>query len=332
MTATATPVLPDQKSAATAKELDHSIGLFRHVKRPEWGVAILAWETGKRRAYQFDDGKLRRIRRGYYSFMQPVENLHGSEKSVVADLREAISLNKGARRKVLEPVATFAQQLEIFEALHPNGFKGEDWIEAHRRSSSGRQLKRHRDPVAQFVQERLAKSCCDQLLADGRHDEIVSVTLDAFGQTSLVPVKSVRALKRLDADERVDFAEAIRNLLHGPDEFGRRFALYVRFIRRVLGVRPSWQLATALPALMYPQEHVCVRRTAFIRQAADVAPAALYTRKPRRRSYENYRAVALTVRERLEAAGHEPRDLLDVRDFVWATLRNAALANLPDRS
>ena len=34
-------------------------GLVRHGKRDEWGLAVMAWERGKRRAYQFEDGKLR---------------------------------------------------------------------------------------------------------------------------------------------------------------------------------------------------------------------------------------------------------------------------------
>ena len=35
--------------------------LYRHVKRPEWGVAMIAWERNGTRAYQFEDGKLRKF-------------------------------------------------------------------------------------------------------------------------------------------------------------------------------------------------------------------------------------------------------------------------------
>lgn len=329
MTAAAPAKLPDRRKSVSKKDLEHETGLYRHVKRPEWGVAILAWEKGKRRGYQFDDGKLRKIRKGYYSFMEPVTEIHGSEQSVVADLREAIAANKGARKKTLEPSATFEQQLEIFRTMYPGGFQDGDWIEDHRKGAGGKELKRHRDPAMKKTQELLSKERCAELISEGRHLELTADTLGILAKTSLVPVKTVRALKGLDDEEKVEFAESVRTLLHGKEKFGRRFTLHLRFLRRVLGVRPSWRLATALPALMFPDEHVCVRRTAFLRQAGTIAPAAVYTRKPRRRSYANFRAVAFAVKERLEAAGHTPRDMLDVREFIWATLRNAALKHLP---
>ena len=33
--------------------------LYQHIKRKDWGLAIMAWQRDDRRAYQFEDGKLR---------------------------------------------------------------------------------------------------------------------------------------------------------------------------------------------------------------------------------------------------------------------------------
>jgi len=73
---------------------------------------------------------------------------------------------------------------------------------------------------------------------------------------------------------------------------------------------------------------VSVRRSAFARQAGSIAPTARYTRKAQVGAYKNYRRVALGVKKRLIEAGHEPRDMLDIHDFVWDTLRTSALDDL----
>lgn len=319
--------LPDERKSVKEESLDHEAGLYRHVKRPEWGVAIMAWERNGRRAYQFEDGRLRRFKEGYYSLMQPAGQVEESE-ALVADLQAAIEAKRGSPGKQLDPVAPFDDQVELFEHLYPEGFKDEEWITDHR--ADGRALKRHREPAASDTQERLSKAQCDQLIAEDRHDELVEAALEILAGTDLVALRDVKTLRAMEEDERREYAEILRDLLHGEADYGQRFKRYVEFLEKVLGGRPSWRLATALQALMYPEYHVCVRRSAFIRQAASIAPKARYTKKPRRRSYANFRRVATAVQTRLEAAGHEPRDLLDVYDFIWATLRNAALEHLGD--
>ena len=83
--------LPDDRKSVTNRTLDHEDGLYRHTKRPEWGVAILAWERGGRRAYQFEDGRLRKFREGYYSLMKPVDELELTVRS--ANCLKAESIN-----------------------------------------------------------------------------------------------------------------------------------------------------------------------------------------------------------------------------------------------
>lgn len=326
--AASTTQLPDQRESVGEESLDHEEGLYRHVKRPEWGVAILAWEKGERRAYQFEDGRLRRFRNGYYSLMQPVERYDGSEDDVIADLEAAIEARREAPRKALEPVCRFEDQIELFAHLYPKGFQDEKWIVDHREDPDGRALKRHRDPVARAVQTRLSREACETLIDEGRHEELVKIALEILAGTSLVALKHVKTLRGLEDEERRELAEVLRNLLHGEERFGLRFDAWVRFLREAYGGRPSWRIATAPTALMYPETHVCVRRSAFIRQAASVAPTARYRKMPGHRSYHNFRRVGSAVQTRLEAAGLEPRDLLDVYDFIWATLRNAALDHI----
>lgn len=323
--------LPDERDSVTEKHLDHEEGLYRHVKRPEWGVAILAWEKGDRRAYQFEDGRLRKFKEGYYSLMKPAEHRERSTEAVVSGLETAIEANKGKDPpKALEPVASFDAQVALFQEMYPKGFEDEDWIADHRGDTPGRALKRHREPVVQETQQALSKDRCDELLGEGSYAELVETANEILASTDLVALKHVKVLRRLDEEEERAMAEAIRDLLHGDRDFEPRFRDYLEAMEKAYGGRPSWRVATALAALMYPQEHVCVRRSAFSRQAASIAPMAKYSRKAQVRPYKNYRRVAFAVKQRLQAAGHEPRDLLDIHDFIWATLRNAALDHLGD--
>jgi hypothetical protein len=138
----------------------------------------------------------------------------------------------------------------------------------------------------------------------------------------------VKTLRKLNEDDKRALAEAAADLLHGERRFEERFGDYLQLLTRFLGGPPSWRVATALPALVHPDEHVSVRRSAFARQAGSIAPTARYSRKAKVSSYRNFHRVAIGVKERLEAAGHKPRDMLDVHDFVWTTLRNSSLDDL----
>lgn len=318
------------KAASTEPELDFDGTLYRHSKRPQWGVAILAWDHGDVRAYQFEDGRLRKFKEGFFKLMKPVEDIRGSRERLVSDLTEQVLSDddRSSRNSELEPVAPFQAQVDLFVELYPEGFADEAWVKEHRGTEKGSDLKRHRDPVIQSVREKLSAEACQAMMEEERYGELVETVVEILSSTSLVELKHVRLLKGLEAEETKALAGAIANLLHGSEVYSRRFRGYLRVLRDILGSRPSWRLATALPALAFPQEHVCVRRSAFKRQAAAIAPRARYSRNTRVRPYENYRQVALEVRRRLKEAGHEPRDLLDVHDFVWATLRNAALEHL----
>lgn len=293
-------------------------------------MALLAWEKDGRRAYQFEDGKLRKIQEGYYDLLEPVDSSEdGPTDAVRANLQAGIkALAEGSEQKVHEAVCTFQQQLSLFEKLYPKGFSDPQWVEDKRGSAEGSSLKRHREPSLAAAREVLDPARAGSLIQEGRQGELTESILNMLADTNLVPVSHVKHLRRLDDDESVEYSEVVFTLVHGEDPFEERFQAYLELLSRFLGGRPSWRVATAIPALTHPQKHVAVRRSAFIRQAGSIAPTGAYTRKPKVTSYKSFRRVALGVRSRLEAAGHEPADLLDVHDFIWTTLRKSALDHL----
>lgn len=304
--------------------------LYRHSKRPQWGVGILIRESEKARTYQFEGGRRRKIVKGYYKLMKPVEDI-GESEEVIRDalVRMAKAPADDSKRKVLEPVAAFREQIELFTDLYPEGFQDPEWIEDHR-ETDGRALKRHRTPIAKEAQEALSATRCEEAIAAGSHGELGEIIADLLARTDLVPISFAKALRGLSSDETRRHVEAAVRLLHGEGRHQDRFRDYVRTLSDLFEGRPKWRNATVLPGLVHPDSHTVVRRSAFVRQAAVIAPAARYSRRARPGSYNNFRRVAHGVRDRLIDAGHEPRDLLDVYDFIWTTLRTSALEHLGD--
>jgi hypothetical protein len=309
-------------------ELTDDPELVRHSRRPQWGLAILAWERDDKAGYQFEDGRLRVFSTAYKDLMEPAEPKHRPEDAVIADLQAALG-TPSDEREPLQAEATFEQQVALFESLYPEGFQGEAWtLEMRGPKEGGRALKRHRDPSIAAAQAVFDSGEVASQLAEGRHSAWVDAVLDVLAETTLVSRSRVKALRAMEDDERRTFAEAAADLLHGEGRFGTRFKAWVKTLRDGLEGKASWRLATALSALVEPDSHICVRHSAFIRQAAVIAPTSSYSRRPKARSYRNFRRVARVVRTRLEAAGHQPRDLMDVHDFIWTTLRASAIDHL----
>jgi hypothetical protein len=317
-------------AAAADNDFEFDGELYRHKKRPQWGVAILAADDGDVRSYQFEDGRLRKFKKGYFKLMEPVDEIRGSRETLVESLTQAAQEkgNRFAEIETLEPVAPFQAQVDLFLELYPKGFADEEWIADHRARESGSALKRHREPAITAVRETLSAEACQEWMAQEDYAGLAEALRSVLSSTDLVSLKHVRVLKGLEAEETKHLAEAVTDLLHGEDEYRRRFRGWLRVLGGIVGGRPSWRLATALPALAFPDEQTCVRHSAFKRQAAVISPRSRYSRKARVVPYENFRQVAFAVRKRLEAAGQEPRDLLDVYDFIWTTLRSAALDHL----
>lgn len=316
--------------SSTTDEIDSESPLFRHSKRPQWGVGILTREGPKARTYQFESGGRRKIRKGYYSLLETADDL-GEREDEIRDvlLEQAEARRSGGARTALEPVASFAAQLDLFTTMYPKGFQDPKWVEDHR-GGEGRALKRHRTPISREAREALSSERCEEAMSAGNHSELGKVIADLLARTNLVPLSFAKALKGLDSKETRSYVTAAVALLHGEGRYHDRFRDYLGTLSELFEGRPKWRSATVLSGLVHPDSHTVVRHSAFLREAAVIAPRAKYSKRARPGAYRNFLRVAKGVRERLVDAGHEPRDLLDVYDFIWATLRGSALEHLGD--
>lgn len=302
--------------------------LYQHSKRKEWGLALLAWERDGKRGYQFEDGELRIFKEGYYQLLDEVEEVE-NKATIIAklDAKRAGAAKKDDKKKrggissKAEDMPTPGEQVLVFTALFPGGFDDPKWIK-DQRGEGGRALKRHRDHAIKRAQEELAKDSLDALLDAGQSRSVIERACTVLDKTDLVSKAQVDPLRKASRDTRL--AQALRDFLHGTDDVETRFAHLCRALATSTKKPPSWQLATALGSLVHPQEHVCVRPSVFALQALTMAPRLRPSKTPTSMAYVGYVKMSKAVIDQLIADGQTPRDLLDVHDFIWVTLRPAA--------
>lgn len=300
--------------------------LFTHTKREGWGHAIIAKRGEDRRTYQFEDGELRTIHDDWSELMEPTDHSLDRAAGITRTLRSMLAASGLHDGKATEgrrhDLVTLDEQIAAFRLETPEGFAGAEYRARMRGEGQKRALKRHRDRAVALAQEKLSAGA----LAD-RDDRAALAALVAVAKaTDLVPSKEVKALAEATAAEGL--ADALHTVLHGRGELRPRMTAWLAALRETLGARPGWQLATFALALVRPDEHVCVRRTVLVEQARWMAPSLRVDAHPTPRQYVRLRDMAKELATRLAEAGLPPKDLIDVHDFVWATLRPSARASI----
>lgn len=305
-------------------------GLFQHRMRPQWGMAIVVWERGDKRAYQFQDGELRIFKQDFYGLFDEVDAPEEGASELVDELHRRLtsSVERGRQRKAvtkpLEALYPFDTQLEIMGVLYPEGFVGDVWQEEMRGEGTPRRLKRHRAAALVEGEALLSEEALKTALAEGTHGAIWEGCMALLAATNLLTTAQAAPLAKLEGPSQVAFVEALNDALWGEGSFDPRYETLQASLSEG-DETVSWPLATALLALAQPTRHICVRPSTFRKQAGSIAPSLAYPSSPSSRGYRNFRRMATATQRRLEAAGLAPRDLMDVYDFMWMTLRPAAI-------
>ncbi len=302
------------------------VRVYRHRKRPSWGLAAFLWENEEdgKRAYQFEDGRVRVFADGYYGLMEPIFD-PADPAAARAVRRMAARSQAGQKSSRRKPMPRVADQVGLFMSQYPEGFAGTVWSRDIRGQGARRGLKRHRDRAVALAAKLLSRDALAKLLVARDWAAIRDRAVKVLRSTDLVTVKDVKKLASLTPTERL--ACTINDLLYGVKDHAHNLDQFVRELDR-LGLRASWRFATALPALRFPDEHVCVRSSVFKEQARMIKPTLKMSTRPSGNVYAELLKVVMVVHKELGAAGRAPRDLLDVAQFIWATLRRSSRERL----
>lgn len=316
----------DQTNSMTP---DMSI-VYEHDTRADWGKAILIWERGKKRRYQFEDGKQRLFKQGWYHRLEEVDMPHNRAVEIAKRLQRKLGIEIGKTLAPSNNSISFDDQLLLFRHQYPDGFDDATWKKQKRGDGCKRRLKRHRDAAIADAQDKLAVERLDAMIASEQFSEAWDTILEVLDATDLVSKRAIAPLRKLPDDSLAKLVGLTRDLLWDPERFEIHFERFVAASNKATGRRTTWQMATVLPALVHPDNHVFIRPTVMRTQAAWMAPNLRLSKYPNAPMYKRLCRMMKSVTAELADAGEQPRDLLDTYDFVWTTLRPKALSQLDE--
>ncbi len=307
-------------------------GLFQHNSRPEWGLATRVAQRESNISFQFEDGKLRKIARDFLHLLTPIDRPFDQSERLQRALahKAGLTLARNEHRGSGDPLVTLEQQLALFTTDFPFGFSDADYRKKYR-GVGKRRAKKHRDSAIAHARLLLRRTELMQLMLNLDHVTIMGRVAEVLAKTSLVNKRQLEPLAALDDDGMRRAASALSQLLYGDVDIAVAMQAWINALATA-GKGVTWQLATALPALLQPNNHLCVSPTVIEHQARWMSPRLGMSKMPNGKLYARVRVMALRITEELEGHGHAPTDLLDVHDFVWLTLRPAArkrIATMP---
>jgi hypothetical protein len=287
--------------------------IFCHDKRPLWGVGIVTAEGDGKRSYLFEDGEERTLGAAGIGQMRKVDHPDREQQQTCAHLLSLLA-KRGARRAAEAPSkAAIDTQLARFHKKYPGGFFSSEWRDAAKSAVAGRA----RGAVMNQVQERFAQERVATRLERQEFGELWDDAVELLGASGLATGELQRA--RPPSEQR-PLAEALGSLLQGEQSYEHRFDRFVAAYASLFRNPPSWQTTTAFSALFAPVEHVYVEPTAFRRQLKLMALPGAFGARPSGAAYLRCLAAAKTLANMLATRGEVPRDLLDVHDFIRATV------------
>lgn len=297
--------------------------VVEHKVRPEWGPAVLVWRREDKSGFQFEDGQIRAFKDDWLHMLVPIAGALDPTSQLALLLQRRAELAeeeaRGGKRST-KPALPFEEQVRRFRVEHAEGFASETWLKGIRGEGETRRLKRFRNPALAEAQDLLSKKSLAALLKGEQHEEIWKVAVKVMRGTDLVAPSQLKSVKEKEPEAMPAYATSVFDLLHGDADMAIRFDAHVMAVGRA---NCSWQLATAMLALMNPEEYVCVRPSNFGTQARLLAPHLRISSVPNGRSYTGWLAMAKNVRQKLVDSGTAPADLMDVYDFIRLTARTS---------
>ena len=302
--------------------------IFEHVSRKDWGRSVLLLEIPDKRTFLFEDGAERSFRPDYWHKMEIID----------VQANEAVRIDRLARRNQApapgsarkskappkKPDITFEQQVAYFMKLFPVGFEDEAYIKAERGEPGTKTFEKLKEAALERAEELLSQKNLQELLDAGSYEDFHQMIYELLTSTKSTTQKAeATRFKNMAEGARETFAQSLYELLYGERTYPIRFDSLVAALDIEGGA--TWPLATLLPALVYPMDHVFVKPTFFKKQALILDIDPKYDTTPNATTYEQFNEAAKKTMALLQEAGQRPRDLWDVHVFVCKTLSPKAI-------
>jgi hypothetical protein len=193
----------------------------------------------------------------------------------------------------------------------PGGFRDETYLAWER----DYKWEAHREWEDQLSGEKLKA-----MVRAGKFHEIAARAVKIESGRSLLFSFEKMALRdavRGDAGGKL-FAEGLFKYLHGSESLEERFADWVKTVERLPRKQTrvlTWPLVTVFGFIAQPEQHIFLKPNTTKEAARKLGLPFDYVSRPNWQTYNNYLALAQTVRKAIRQM--RPRDMIDIQSFLW---------------
>lgn len=306
---------------------------FTHPTQPTWGVGLVVQEVGKHWVIFFEGaGEKKFVKELAQKALAPVTleaaklaalQTRASGRKPRAAPKSSIEAAKAKRaakpKAAAAPrFATLKEQIALFEKLFTGGFAGEAFIKEERGAPGVTGKKGLKEAAIALTKSTLGKAAFDASV-----DDAFAAAKAVLAATNIAhPLEGTVPFSALSGDDRAKAIAGLKQLLHGDGAYAERVERFVASLNLKDGDKAkkvTWPMATLFGALMNPNEHVCVKPTAFAAQAQTLGLTVDKSQAVNAEGYAKFLEVAKKTQAALVEAGHQPRDLIDVYSFIYRT-------------
>jgi hypothetical protein len=293
--------------------------LFAHGTRKDWGVGVLAGVRDGKRTYLFETGEERVMGSGTLDMMRKITPLNVDQQSTLARLTALVVRRQGLPDPSKAAGVMLLEQLAGLRRAFPQGFTDPAWQGERRAALS-------RDTVLPEAKELLSLKALDAQLKAQQFDALWASVSKILLATGWLPADQLKPTPGLGLGL---LAGAVRELLYGSATLEQRVDRFTVAYETAFHRPPRWETATALLAIVFPDDHVLVDLASFRKQLKALGSKGTLPQRPTGAAYARCANVARIIASKLTENGEAPRDLLDIHDFIRFTLKPTPPARRP---
>lgn len=287
--------------------------LFEHGTRKDWGVGVLAGVRDGKRRYLFESGEERIMASGAHDMMRKIAALDSEQQATLARLTALVARREGLPDPSKAVGLMLLEQLASLRKSFPQTFADPAW-EAEQRAA------RAREAVLPEAKSLLSLAALDAQLKAQQFEALWTSVAKVLKSSEWVPADQLK----LTGDMGLGLlAGSVRELLYGSATLEQRVDRFVLAYETAFRRPPRWETATALLALMFPEEYVLVDLASFRKQLKALGSKGPLPQRPTGAGYSRCVNSARIVFTKITENGERPRDLLDIHDFIRFTLKPA---------
>ncbi|HKY39275.1 MAG TPA: hypothetical protein VJN18_25230 [Polyangiaceae bacterium] len=293
--------------------------LFAHGTRKDWGVGVLSGVRDGKRTYLFEGGEERIMGSGAHDMMRKISPLDPDQQNTLARLTALVARRQGLPDASKAIGVMLLDQLANLRRVFPQGFADPAWQKEKRAASV-------RKSLLPDAKEQLSLKTLDAQLKAQQLDAVWASVSKILLATDWVPADELKSAPGLGLGL---LAGAVRELLYGSATLEQRVDRFVVAYETACRRPPRWETATALLAVMFPDDHVLVDLASFRKQLKILGSKGTLPQRPTGPGYARCVNAARIIASKLIEHGEVPQDLLDIHDFIRFTLKPSPPARRP---